>query len=1056
MAYFIGSVYTDSAKKGVSGDCQPSNTMGKKCTLTTGTAKIEAIRFTNQMDSNNRPILEIYELNEDIDEDGSFVFPVPMNMEYVFTNEYGENEVTNDPNKGIPTSACYRFRVTLNDTLNNGKRTLGSYLVPNIREYGINENEIDKSYTFSLDWNEYPNSAINNTVIFNNINGSYYPKDYFFRLTYNKVYTLSSFMGSYFSDKGIRKDTFLGLKELSPKTEDDCENSVLTPPVNWGIQNITFAIILATTINIFERITYTAFISAIQILIIPFQALYNWEIKISVFNNVIFHYWPFNVDEEKKRNVVLDVDRLVIEPLQRFGTLHLGLITYPECEQCNNENGDDNITESTPDTRIIDLTEKYKLVSSGVIWSDKHYLPRGIVDDYPEYHKLYITVPTNINPQPVATTLSTVTFDQMINNINVNPLRYIIRLDGVGDGELMNVYPYYYSGVTYYYIIDYNFDPNEPEKLRNRVEYEVVDVEQPYIIETTPDDGESTINDSLPSGCGQYMTVYDEDIVSQTYCVDTLVGLKYSGLTINNLQNGYGCSGGKLVAGQVISKTKNNPCKTCTTKSGFSEFREGKFAIIPATSQTNRDLNRKAIKEYARRKLVGKLFCEGIVNYSFMDNWLSGSLYFFPFWSKVRWDNEETLDLNHLRTVYCKDLVYYKVKDKRFYYRSTYYLNNNFLSYRSTLGHPTTMVDLGPRDEFIKEICIDPSLDPNCSVVRNIGPSSYQDFKEMLGLYVNYKMDALNTDATIKSFFENHGFDKVIQTKMKNSILNGDILQLISMNNEVGIDGFDLQKKHYSVYNPLVLDPEAYPDFFKAENGNENGPLPLQLKLDDDDGYRVRVCLNEPGRLTDSSQEVPFYLWNKKGLGFGSGVNQSWDYRNDDIAFSKPLQGMSYEYKYNDNTSDSYVLFPMTKTYTGQTITLNTPSYTRFSLTYDVEYLNKDSYGDLTNIIDGTHLNYDNQEEGFTFLYITNGDGSLLGATDGILYTRIGSAGNWSSLTWSFNMDYIITPTTSNYYGVKQILSTPFLFYFGLRPGKTAIDKFIKEFGPKGAFTSVQ
>ena len=50
----------------------------------------------------------------------------------------------------------------------------------------------------------------------------------------------------------------------------------------------------------------------------------------------------------------------------------------------------------------------------------------------------------------------------------------------------------------------------------------------------------------------------------------------------------------------------------------------------------------------------------------------------------------------------------------------------------------------------------------------------------------------------------------------------------------------------------------------------------------------------------------------------------------------------------------------------------------------------------------------------------------------------------------------MIKPTSTNYDGTKQILSTPFLFYFGLRPGKTAIDKLIEKYGPKGAFPSAE
>jgi hypothetical protein len=44
--------------------------------------------------------------------------------------------------------------------------------------------------------------------------------------------------------------------------------------------------------------------------------------------------------------------------------------------------------------------------------------------------------------------------------------------------------------------------------------------------------------------------------------------------------------------------------------------------------------------------------------------------------------------------------------------------------------------------------------------------------------------------------------------------------------------------------------------------------------------------------------------------------------------------------------------------------------------------------------------------------------------------------------------------TINNYTGSKQVLSTPFLFYFGLRPDKTSLDTLIKYYGPKGAFPS--
>jgi hypothetical protein len=72
----------------------------------------------------------------------------------------------------------------------------------------------------------------------------------------------------------------------------------------------------------------------------------------------------------------------------------------------------------------------------------------------------------------------------------------------------------------------------------------------------------------------------------------------------------------------------------------------------------------------------------------------------------------------------------------------------------------------------------------------------------------------------------------------------------------------------------------------------------------------------------------------------------------------------------------------------------------------------------------------------------------------GNLYVMVG--GVWSSAIpyVKNNNETFIFQTAKNYSGNKQVLSTPFHFYFGLRPGSTSYDKFIKYYGPKGAFTS--
>ena len=181
------------------------------------------------------------------------------------------------------------------------------------------------------------------------------------------------------------------------------------------------------------------------------------------------------------------------------------------------------------------------------------------------------------------------------------------------------------------------------------------------------------------------------------------------------------------------------------------------------------------------------------------------------------------------------------------------------------------------------------------------------------------------------------------------------------------------------------------------------------------------------------NQIVPFFYWDKKGQGFGEGYDQSWDYAT---VVSQRLQGMQHNYTFTGDATYKYLLFPMTKDYSGNTFTIAGADVNDGS--FDVE--------DTTDV----HLNYDNQEEGFTVLHITSG--STSNPLGGTLWIRVGEIGTWSSKPWNFEVDFILKPTEVNYTGNKQILSTPFLFYFGLRPGKTAVDKFIKLFGPKGAF----
>jgi hypothetical protein len=148
---FMGSVVSTSNEDSVKKNCKPKINTGNMCDLVAGPGQILAIRQTINVDSNGDPILEKFNLEQDgkvIDGDGTWLINVPMNLDYVTTNEFGEQILSNDPSVGIPTKGKYRFKVKWQNEQglqNNFLR--GNYLVPNVKEHGWTSPSTDPTST---------------------------------------------------------------------------------------------------------------------------------------------------------------------------------------------------------------------------------------------------------------------------------------------------------------------------------------------------------------------------------------------------------------------------------------------------------------------------------------------------------------------------------------------------------------------------------------------------------------------------------------------------------------------------------------------------------------------------------------------------------------------------------------------------------------------------------------------------------------------------------------------------------------------------------------------
>lgn len=111
---FMGSSITDSQGSYIGIMGNPNGSNGRFETLATSTGNIEVIRRTvdGQVEELKDNVVGI------IDGNGVWCYQIPMNLDRIGMDEYGNVIAVNDPNKGIPTRARVRFRISLTDTEN--------------------------------------------------------------------------------------------------------------------------------------------------------------------------------------------------------------------------------------------------------------------------------------------------------------------------------------------------------------------------------------------------------------------------------------------------------------------------------------------------------------------------------------------------------------------------------------------------------------------------------------------------------------------------------------------------------------------------------------------------------------------------------------------------------------------------------------------------------------------------------------------------------------------------------------------------------------------------
>lgn len=223
---FMGSVVSDNASNGITQKCIATPHMGDMDELTTGEGTIEMIRKTPNGGVEEFQIKGTQLINAN----GVWCYQIPMNLDYMMTDEYGNMVPTDNPDKGIPTRARVRFRLSLTDN-ENAKESYyrPKVLVPNNPDF--KDGRIDYDYIFGTDTQE----------------------DSYRDLFWNNVYSVKSFIPRFQKSRlfkhAWKDEKFTGIKHCN----------IFGPNNPIPYNNIRFRIpfmflILCALINAFIRV----------------------------------------------------------------------------------------------------------------------------------------------------------------------------------------------------------------------------------------------------------------------------------------------------------------------------------------------------------------------------------------------------------------------------------------------------------------------------------------------------------------------------------------------------------------------------------------------------------------------------------------------------------------------------------------------------------------------------------------------------------------------------------------------------------------------------------
>lgn len=258
---FMGSIITDKASNAIGKNCGGSEKVGNMSELGTGEGSIEMIRKTFDGKTEEFQIKG----NRLIDGDGVWCYQIPMNLDYVMTDEFGNTVPTDDPTKGIPTRTRVRFRISLDEAPDDRPaKKRARYLVPNNPRISSDYPEFTKKVT------KVGNDAIDYEF------GSATLDEDFRDLMWNNVYTVKNYIPRIQASKRARDRKNTAIKKVNYAGDNNPMpyNNLF---VRLTLQYNIICIVIKTFITIVGTIN-SLVIGALAFIVDPY-----WTLSFKIF-----------------------------------------------------------------------------------------------------------------------------------------------------------------------------------------------------------------------------------------------------------------------------------------------------------------------------------------------------------------------------------------------------------------------------------------------------------------------------------------------------------------------------------------------------------------------------------------------------------------------------------------------------------------------------------------------------------------------------------------------------------------------------------------------------